>query len=32
MLVVAASTPRATHARFDQRVAELTAETEASKR
>ncbi len=29
---VAASVPRATHARFDQRVAELTAETEASKR
>jgi hypothetical protein len=28
---VAASVPRATHARFNQRVAELTAETEASK-
>jgi len=28
---VAASVPRATHARFDQRVAELTAEAEASK-
>jgi len=29
---VAASVPRATHARFNQRVAELTAEAETSKR